>query len=182
MKNHFATLGLIVALASPVAAQSDTFTHGPVINGFGAVAKVDPDLALPANLDFKVVFDVKAGVPGEKNNNLDSVARFMNMLGASGVPASRIHPAVVFGALLLAIVWWCANRLTRDCTLIDDDADSSGYGLLEGMQNAECRMQNVELSIKTSSKFLALNLHSAFCILHSVRRSRRARVRSPRKH
>ena len=95
MKNHFATLGLIVALASPVAAQSDAFTHGPVISGFGAVAKVDPDLALPANLDFKVVFDVKAGVPGEKNNNLDSVARFMNMLGASGVPASRIHPAVV---------------------------------------------------------------------------------------
>jgi len=95
MKRHIAALGLLAALAAPASAQEDKFTHGPVINGFGAVAKVDADLAIPANLDFKVVFDVKNGVPGEKNNNLDSVARFMNMLGASGVPESRIHPAVV---------------------------------------------------------------------------------------
>ena len=95
MKLQLAAISLIIALAAPAAAQSGTFTQGPVIDGFGAVAKVDPDLALSANLDFKVVFDVKAGTPGQKNNGLDSVARFMNMLGASGVPASRIHPAVV---------------------------------------------------------------------------------------
>jgi Domain of unknown function (DUF4129) len=43
----------------------------------------------------------------------------------------RTHPAYLLGVVLLAIVWWCANRLTRDCTLIDDDADASGRGLLE---------------------------------------------------
>ena len=49
----------------------------------------------------------------------------------------RIHPAFLLGALLLAIVWWCANKLTRDCTLIDDEEDASGYGLLEGRQKPE---------------------------------------------
>lgn len=42
-----------------------------------------------------------------------------------------------FGAplyILLAIlcfIWWCTSQLTWDCTLIDDDEDSSGQGLLE---------------------------------------------------
>jgi hypothetical protein len=43
----------------------------------------------------------------------------------------RVHPAFMLGMLLLAIVWWCANKLVWDCTLIDDDADASGGGLLE---------------------------------------------------
>jgi hypothetical protein len=29
------------------------------------------------------------------------------------------------------IIWWSAHRLTWDCTLIDDDVDASGAGLLE---------------------------------------------------
>ncbi len=33
--------------------------------------------------------------------------------------------------VLIAIIWWCAHRLTWDCTLIDDDVDASGTGLLE---------------------------------------------------
>ena len=32
---------------------------------------------------------------------------------------------------LIAIVWWCAHRLTWDCTLIDDEVDASGAGLLQ---------------------------------------------------
>jgi hypothetical protein len=32
---------------------------------------------------------------------------------------------------LIALVWWCAHRLVWDCTLIDDDQDSSGEGLLQ---------------------------------------------------
>lgn len=43
----------------------------------------------------------------------------------------RVHPAFILGMLLLGIVWWCAHRLTRDCTLIDEDEDASGGGLLE---------------------------------------------------
>jgi len=42
-----------------------------------------------------------------------------------------IHPSFILGMILLGIVWWCAHKLTWDCTLIDEDADASGGGLLE---------------------------------------------------
>lgn len=32
---------------------------------------------------------------------------------------------------LIALVWWCAHRLTWDCTVIDDAQDASGEGLLQ---------------------------------------------------
>ncbi len=32
---------------------------------------------------------------------------------------------------LIALIWWSAHRLTWDCTVIDDDEDSSGEGLLQ---------------------------------------------------
>jgi hypothetical protein len=47
----------------------------------------------------------------------------------------RIHPAPVLGAILLGIVWWCAHKLTWDCTLIDESEDASGGGLLETAYN-----------------------------------------------
>ena len=31
---------------------------------------------------------------------------------------------------LLGVVWWCAHKLTWDCTVIDDNEDASGEGLL----------------------------------------------------
>src|SRR5262249_32849780 len=44
---------------------------------------------------------------------------------------------------LIAIIWWSAHRLTWDCTLIDEEVDASGAGLLEvaGLEraNAEAR-------------------------------------------
>src|SRR5450759_781180 len=43
----------------------------------------------------------------------------------------RIHPAFILGMILLGVVWWCAHKLTWDCTLIDEDEDASGGGLLE---------------------------------------------------
>jgi hypothetical protein len=32
---------------------------------------------------------------------------------------------------LMALIWWCAHRLTWDCTFIDENVDTSGAGLLE---------------------------------------------------
>ncbi len=32
---------------------------------------------------------------------------------------------------LIGLIWWCAHRLTWDCTVIDDDQDASGEGLLQ---------------------------------------------------
>jgi len=42
-----------------------------------------------------------------------------------------VHPAALLGAILLGIIWWSAHKLTWDCTLIDDDEDASGNGLLQ---------------------------------------------------
>jgi hypothetical protein len=51
-------------------------------------------------------------------------------------------PLVYFGWLinlgLMALSWWCAHRLTWDCTYVDDKVDASGKGVLEaaGLEEA----------------------------------------------
>lgn len=35
------------------------------------------------------------------------------------------------GIVLLGVAWWCVDRLIRDCTLIDDEEDATGEGLLD---------------------------------------------------
>ena len=46
---------------------------------------------------------------------------------------ATVQPNVLFGALLLAVVWFTAHKLTCNCTLIDEDADASGQGLLQSI-------------------------------------------------
>jgi hypothetical protein len=48
------------------------------------------------------------------------------------------HFGWAINAGLMALAWWCAHRLTWDCTLIDDDVDASGAGLLQaaGLEGA----------------------------------------------
>ena len=44
------------------------------------------------------------------------------------------HPSPfshVINLCLMGVVWWCAHKLTWDCTLIDDDQDASGEGLMQ---------------------------------------------------
>jgi hypothetical protein len=43
----------------------------------------------------------------------------------------KTQPTYLVGVMLLAIVWFCAHKLVWDCTLIDEDQDSSGQGLLQ---------------------------------------------------
>jgi hypothetical protein len=76
---------------------------------------------------------------------------------------STIQPNVLFGALLLAIVWFTAHKLTCNCTLIDDDADASGQGLLQSILRlprklkkpptaaAKTNVANVAATLKPSS-------------------------------
>ena len=37
-----------------------------------------------------------------------------------------VQTNLVFGAILLAMVWFTAHKLTSNCTLIDDEEDASG--------------------------------------------------------
>src|SRR5262249_24865453 len=47
---------------------------------------------------------------------------------------------------LIAVIWWSAHRLTWDCTLIDDEVDASGAGLLEvaGLERSSAEAQERE--------------------------------------
>lgn len=49
--------------------------------------------------------------------------------------AAAIAPIV--NLLVIAGVWFLADRITYDCTLIDDDDDASGQGLLDGLSSRD---------------------------------------------
>ncbi len=53
------------------------------------------------------------------------------LAGATWLYLLTVFPAYLLGLALLAVVWWSANKLTWDCTLIDEFEDASGQGLLE---------------------------------------------------
>ncbi len=91
------TMIIPLALATPAAAQAtpQSMTTGPVFS-FGPVAEVDSDMSIPADAEFKVVFDLAEAAPsGQVNRGLVTLARFYNMHVRAGVPEERIHLAVV---------------------------------------------------------------------------------------
>ncbi len=55
----------------------------------------------------------------------------MALAGAVGLATVRFSSSVYFHWILLAVAWWAAHKLTMDCTLIDEEQDSSGQGLLQ---------------------------------------------------
>jgi len=72
------------------------FTDGPVIFGYGKHAPVQQDIKLEKDTVLKVVFDVaKAGENEEVNRAFNSIARFLNMHVANGIPKKNIHLAIV---------------------------------------------------------------------------------------
>lgn len=97
------TLALLLAAAlapASVAAQnasapSSAFRAGPVFTGFGRVAPVETDVAIPPNMVLRHSFDVAAPAKNGPNGGFDSVARFINMHAASGMPRSAVRAALV---------------------------------------------------------------------------------------
>ena len=55
----------------------------------------------------------------------------LGLAAATWLYLVRTQPAYLLGIVLLAVVWFCAHKLVWDCTLIDEDQDSSGQGLLQ---------------------------------------------------
>jgi hypothetical protein len=53
------------------------------------------------------------------------------LAGAVGLATMRFSSSMYFHWILLAVAWWAAHKLTMDCTLIDEEQDSSGQGLLQ---------------------------------------------------
>ncbi|QNM83908.1 DsrE family protein [Sphingomonas sabuli] len=88
-----AAIGL--AAASPAVAAPQDFHAGPAIPAFGKVARVDSDMALPADATWKHSFDVAAGDKGKFNRGLESAARLANMMAEAGVAGDRMRIAIV---------------------------------------------------------------------------------------
>ena len=81
------TVVMLIAGSSFTAmAGVEAFKPGPVIKGYGKIAEVNSSLVIPADMKFKVAFDLgNASKPGELNRSIDTLARFINMHVAEGV-------------------------------------------------------------------------------------------------
>ncbi len=56
-----------------------------------------------------------------------ALGKFVRFDGASAGSATLINWSV------MALIWWLAHKLTWDCTVIDDQQDASGEGILQHM-------------------------------------------------
>ena len=69
---------------------------------------------------------------------------------------ATIQPNVIFGAILLGLVWFTAHQLTVNCTLIDEDDDASGEGLLESVKRAPTEKKQPVQTRETASALSGL--------------------------
>src|SRR2546421_3950390 len=53
----------------------------------------------------------------------------VKFVDTEGTGLAAWGPATNLG--IMAVIWWSANKLTWDCTFIDENLDDSGKGLLE---------------------------------------------------
>ncbi|WP_156135417.1 DsrE family protein [Novosphingobium malaysiense] len=98
IRTVFMALAAAIALpgVSARAADMSSFTAGPVFSEYGKIASVESDLPVSPETHFKVIFDAKEGAkPGDVVRTFDSVARFVNMNVAAGVPEKNIEVALV---------------------------------------------------------------------------------------
>jgi intracellular sulfur oxidation DsrE/DsrF family protein len=90
-----------IALGVPASAAAQMRPMpptGPAVPDFGPVFEVPGlEMETPTDMDYRVLFDVAGGSPeaGDLNQELNSVARFVNMQVKAGVPLERLHVAVV---------------------------------------------------------------------------------------
>jgi len=86
---------LVLTISQSIQAKMTDFKDGPAIAGYGNHAPVDSKSQIK-DIKFKVAFDVgNAADPGELNRKFDSLARFINMQVAAGVPKENIQLALV---------------------------------------------------------------------------------------
>jgi hypothetical protein len=78
------------------------------------------------------------------------------LAGATALYMLVVHSSFILaGLLLLGIVWWCAHKLTWDCTVIEDDDDASGSGLLQTAVAAKSFLLTISKSAKKPAAKLA---------------------------
>jgi intracellular sulfur oxidation DsrE/DsrF family protein len=87
---------VILLISSNIqAADLPGFGDGPLIKGYGKHASVS-STSVDSSDAFSVAFDVAKGAePGQINRQFDSLARFLNMHAAAGVPKENLKLALV---------------------------------------------------------------------------------------
>ncbi|MCU7554640.1 DsrE family protein [Alteromonas sp. ASW11-19] len=91
---RFISILMLVCSWEASADRSD-FVAGPVFTEYGKHAAV-PGVEMESSTRLKVAFDaVSAAEPGKVNQQFDSVARFINMHVANGIPKDNIQVALV---------------------------------------------------------------------------------------
>ena len=60
--------------------------------------------------------------------------------------ARFVDASILFDVALIGITWWCAHKLTFDCTIIDDSQRAFGEGLLQTMGIDGDREESAPLS------------------------------------
>lgn len=98
MRKSAFVLCLLITFAFAKKTQAQELISGPLIKDFGATYTIpDPDIAADPDKVYKIVFDVATGSenPDELNLYFDTVARFLNMHAAAGVPPENLKPVLV---------------------------------------------------------------------------------------
>jgi len=96
MRVPVVALAATLLVASSAAAQQST-QAGPIIESGGAVFRVSPTFETPMDLEYKVAYEVSsaASQPDRVNQSFNTPARFLNMHAQAGIPADKVHVAVV---------------------------------------------------------------------------------------
>ena len=107
MRSTSLALVLLAAAAGPVLGQQRA-TPGPVVQSGGPVYEVpDADFPTPMNTQMKAVFELRAAPedPERTNQNIGTMARYLNMHARAGVPRENVRVAgVVHGGAALALL------------------------------------------------------------------------------
>ncbi len=90
---------IFCCLISNLSAQKKT---GPIIKDYGAVFNIEnPDLTLDKDQVYRVIFDVYTNTKDDEKINplINTVARYLNMHGQTGIPIENMKVALVLHGL-----------------------------------------------------------------------------------
>ena len=98
----------LVMLTVFVGSSSGQASTGPIVDGGGATYAVpNPTFETPMDRNFRAVFELRspAGSPDQLNQNLNTMARYLNMHARAGVPREHVRVAgVVHGGAALEML------------------------------------------------------------------------------
>lgn len=125
-KSIFLTLFFISLFATSQNLQ-------PIINNYGKTFTVkNVDLLLKTNKTYKVIFDVytDSNSPKKINKHIETVARFLNMHAAQGVPKENMKIALVLHGKATK------NTLNNEYYLKEYKTKNTNLNLMDALQKA----------------------------------------------